>query len=225
MNALPNPGTAALRSVRREYSKRLKNAMPSKVIELALRLMDGYRFVAYELVCWHPTALASLGPADLKKLGRSLNSWGAVDCFACYLAGPAWRERQVPDALVHQWARSKNRWWRRAAVVSTVPLNNKTRGGRGDPPRTLALCELVVTDKDDMVEKALSWALRELSKRDPASVHAFLDTHRNVLAKRVLREVGNKLATGLKNPTRKQPEHRDDSRRSKFNTAPTAREL
>jgi len=46
----------------------------------------------------------------------------------------------------------------------------------------------------------LSWALRELAKRDRAAVQAFIDTNVERLAPRVLREVGNKLRTGLKNP-------------------------
>jgi 3-methyladenine DNA glycosylase AlkD len=51
-----------------------------------------------------------------------------------------------------------------------------------------------------MVVKAMSWALRELSKRDQKAVRSFLDEHRDKLSARVLREVRNKLSTGLKNP-------------------------
>jgi 3-methyladenine DNA glycosylase AlkD len=110
---------------------------------------------------------------------------------------------QVPDRVIHGWARSTDRWWRRAALVSTVPLNNKARGGRGDARRTLTVCRLLVNDSNDMVVKALSWALRELAKRDPQAVRVFLKQQEPVLAKRVLREVMNKLTTGLKNPYRK----------------------
>ncbi|MFY9608599.1 MAG: DNA alkylation repair protein, partial [Blastocatellia bacterium] len=62
------------------------------------------------------------------------------------------------------------------------------------------ICGMLVEDRDDMVEKALSWALRELAKGDPGSARAFLREHESVLGARVLREVRNKLATGLKNP-------------------------
>ena len=55
-------------------------------------------------------------------------------------------------------------------------------------------------DRDPMVFKALSWALRELAKRDAQLVSEFLKKERNKLAPQVLREVQNKLATGLKNP-------------------------
>jgi 3-methyladenine DNA glycosylase AlkD len=198
--------TAEIRALRRKYSSRLAHAPARSVIELAIRLLDGpgsvSRFVAYELVCHHRAALRSLSERELEQLGSGINSWDTVDTFACYLAGPAWREHQIPDALIHLWARSADRWWRRAAVVSTVALNNKARGGIGDTDRTLSLCSIVVEDHDEMVVKALSWALRELSKRDPQAVQSFLTEHEDQLAARVRREVRHKLATGLKNPRR-----------------------
>jgi 3-methyladenine DNA glycosylase AlkD len=131
-------------------------------------------------------------------LGRGIDSWGAVDPFAVYLAGPAWRERQVPDSLVHRWALSESRWWRRAALVSTVALNTKARGGSGDVARTIEVCRMLAGDHDDMVVKALSWALRH----DPDAVRQFLDEYNGLLAARVKREVRSKLKTGLKNPPR-----------------------
>jgi len=51
--------------------------------------------------------------------------------------------------------------------------------------------------------KAISWSLRELSRRDPDSVRAFLLEYKGMLAPRVVREVNTKLTTGLKNPRRK----------------------
>jgi len=53
-----------------------------------------------------------------------------------------------------------------------------------------------------MVVKALSWALREVVAHDPIPVEDFIDMHRARLAPRVLREVSNKLRTGLTTPSR-----------------------
>ena len=159
-----------------------------------------FRFIAYELVQHHRGRSAGLDVPALEKLGHGMDSWAAVDCFGCYLAGPAWREQQISDSVIRRWTRSKDRWWRRTALVCTVALNNKARGGVGDTRSTLMICRLLVSDRDDMVVKALSWALRELSKRDPGSVRQFLQEHEGRLAPRVVREVNNKLRTGLKNP-------------------------
>lgn len=196
--------TESVRALRREVSKRLGKSPPRFVVELALALLDKHtiehRFVAYELVFHHRAAFASLTEKDVKLFARGIGSWGSVDMFACYLAGPAWRERQISDKLIRSWAHSRNKWFRRAALVSTVPLNSKARGGSGDASRTLEVCASLAADRDDMVVKAMSWALRELSKRDPKAVVRFIDEHEGELAARVIREVRNKLSTGLKNP-------------------------
>jgi 3-methyladenine DNA glycosylase AlkD len=202
--SLSSSNTQAIRTLRREYSKQLAKSPARFVVNVALQLLRNntiaHRFVSYELVNKHPAALGSVSEKDIKQFGRGINSWGSVDMFGCYLAGPAWREHQLSERLIHSWARSKDRWWRRAALVSTVPLNNKARGGTGDTRRTLEVCDLLIDDRDDMVVKAVSWALRELAKRDPDAVREFLNRNRGHLAARVIREVDNKLSTGLKNP-------------------------
>jgi 3-methyladenine DNA glycosylase AlkD len=204
LDSLPSPTTADIRTVRREFSKLLQTMPGEFVVRLALHLLKHKqhipRFLAYELVQHHSEAARSLNSGKLKSLGEGIDCWGAVDTFACYLAGPAWREGQVSDSLIASWAHSRDRWWRRAAVVSTVALNNKARGGSGDVDRTLRICQLVVADRDPMVVKALSWALRELSKRDSATVKKFVLENQPALAPLVVREVNNKLKTGLKNP-------------------------
>jgi len=196
----------ALRALRRVYSRRLADAAPQSVIGLALRLSAAqstrHRFVAYELIRNHPGALMRLSARQLGRLGRGIASWDAVDCFAVSLAGPAWRARRVPDRLIHGWARSADRWWRRAALVSTVALNSRAQGGAGDRRRTLRVCRLLERDADPMVVKALSWSLRELAKRDPRAVRDYLEARAGALPALVLREVRNKLETGLKNPKR-----------------------
>jgi 3-methyladenine DNA glycosylase AlkD len=204
---LPRRSTAAIRALRRKISKELAVADRQTVLKLALQLVStgdpAGRWVAYELIQHHPVTPMTLSPAEVEQLGRGISSWSAVDCFACYISGPAWRERRIRDTLIHRWARSDDRWWRRAALVSTVPLNVRAQGGCGDTHRTLAVCELLLDDRDDMVVKALSWALRALSRHDPAAVADFVRQHEDRLAALVKREVRNKLATGLKNPRSK----------------------
>ena len=85
-----------------------------------------------------------------------------------------------------------------AALATTTVLNTKSRGAFGDIDRTLLICGELADDRDDMVVKAESWALRALAPWDPAAFVAFLERHDVRLAARVKREVGNKLRTGRK---------------------------
>lgn len=191
-----------LRKIRKEYSRKLKNVPANKMLDLAKELVrnSSFRWVAFELLLYHPVAFRLIGETEVREFGTEINSWGAVDVFAGLLAGPAWQKGQISDELVLSWAHSDDRWWRRTALVCTVALNRKTIGGNGDVPRTLQICRLLAADKDDMVIKAMSWALRELIPHDTHAVREFLIKYDDVLASRVKREVNNKLTTGLKNP-------------------------
>jgi len=202
IRALPVRNTPNVRAVRRRYSRECRDADGPFVLELARELLEryGHRWVAYELVRDHEEAYRSVGERELEAFGRGIDSWGAVDAFARTLAGPAWCDGQLSGDVIERWARRDDRWWRRAALVSTVALNMRSRGGTGDVPRTLAVCGLLVGDDDDMVVKALSWALRELVVHDPQAVERFLLENEQALAPRILREVRNKLVTGSKNP-------------------------
>ncbi len=64
--------------------------------------------------------------------------------------------------------------------------------------------EMLVDDHDEMIVKALSWALRQLVAYDQDVVRRFLAKHDDVLASRVKREVTSKIETVLTNPRKRQ---------------------
>jgi 3-methyladenine DNA glycosylase AlkD len=187
-----------LRAVRQRWTRQLAATAPDEVLTVAQRVEP--RFVGYELILNHPAALAAIDRSAAERMAGVLASWGDVDAFGSLLAGPAWLRGRIEDEDVLAWARSHYRWWRRASLVATTALNTPSRGGRGDTKRTIAICHELVRDRDDMVIKALSWALRSLIWHDRAAVEAFLEDHESVVAARVRREVLSKLQTGLKAP-------------------------
>lgn len=202
--ALPDRNVPSLRALRRELSRELRGEPGAFVLEVAGRVarIPALRWIAYELIRFHAEAFAALDDSLVDAFAADLDSWDSVDAFARTLSGAAWVHGRIGDDLIERWARSPTRWLRRAALVSTVALNRPNEGGRVDTPRTLWVCRRLIADRDDMVVKALSWALRELGRQDPFAVATFLASHEAELAPRVRREVGNKLRTGLKNPRR-----------------------
>jgi len=210
LRSLPSHDAATLHRLRRQLSKEVAGEAPEIITATAMRLLElsdvpGVKMTAFALVGNHAAALGELDASKLERLGNGLASWGDVDMFGCLLAGRAWRSGSIADSVVRRWASSSDRWWRRAALVSTVPLNVRSQGGRGDTRRTLSICRLLVHDRDDTVVKGLSWALRELAVRDPRAVQGFVEEQALLLAPRVIREVNNKLTTGLKNPRTSKP--------------------
>jgi len=181
-----------------------RTSSDAEVLALALKtLASGQRYLAYELLRAAPRALTAARVKDIRRFTLGMDTWSDVDCFGCFVAGVAWRTGRISDKEIARLASSRDRWWRRAALVATVPLNAKSRGATsatGDAPRTLAVCARLLDDRDDMVVKAMSWALRELAKRNPRAVRTFLSEQGARLTARVRREVTNKLTTGRKSP-------------------------
>jgi len=202
--ALPRRDTPSMRALRRGRSAALKAAEASQVIAIAQALEQASpqegKWAAYELIRFHPGAFATVGAAEVEDFASRIASWYATDAFGTILSGPLWAKGRLPDAMFDAWSVSENRWLRRSALVATVGLNAGLPGQKGDPARTFPICLRLAADRDDMVEKAVSWALRYLSQRDKAAVVGFMEEHGDKFAARVRREVRNKLHMGLKTP-------------------------
>lgn len=107
------------------------------------------------------------------------DAWAIAD-HAC-IAG---QKRLIADPsridTVENWTRSDHLWTRRAALVITLPWTKQ----RDPKPEELAVRERVlgwaagyVPDRAWFIQKAIAWWLRDLSRRDPDRVRAFLAEH------------------------------------------------
>ena len=73
--------------------------------------------------------------------------------------------------LLNNWIHSENKWIRRLAVATIPPY---IRARKTDSEFCLRLLEKAMLEIDRDVQKAVGWALREVSKKDPDSVFHFL---------------------------------------------------
>lgn len=123
-------------------------------------------------------------------LGR-ITSWADHDALVHYLIAPL--VAAEPNRLRHvfNWARSADRWHRRAACVALI------QGSRQKMffSQIVALSNLLLPDKDDMVQKGLGWVLRETAKRSPRQTVAYLMKIRRDAPRLVLRTACETLPT------------------------------
>jgi 3-methyladenine DNA glycosylase AlkD len=94
------------------------------------------------------------------------------------------------------WTASPHMWTRRAALVMTLPWTRIVH----PKPADLAIRERVlgwaagyVADRDWFIQKAVAWWLRDLSKRDPDRVRAFLAEHGAAMKPFAAREAARHL--------------------------------
>ncbi len=112
-----------------------------------------------------------------------VTSWADHDSLAHYLLSPMVSADPTLVPKVLRWAKSKNRWQRRAACVSLI------RGARNKQffTEVKRLSRTLLDDEDDMVQKGLGWLLRETVKFDPKRTVPYLMTIRKKAPRLVLR--------------------------------------
>jgi len=112
-----------------------------------------------------------------------VSSWADHDALAHYLLAPMVATRPARCRQVFLWAKSPNRWRRRAACVALI------RGARERLffPQIVRLSNQFLQDEDDMVQKGLGWLLRETAKADPKRTVPYLIKIRQNAPRLVLR--------------------------------------
>jgi 3-methyladenine DNA glycosylase AlkD len=112
-----------------------------------------------------------LRPSDFAYLDEHLNhfrGWGPTDDFCINVLQPLlWKYPQQTLALLQQWNRSENPWKRRASVVV---FTRKVGASGKFTCQALALCENLLWDKENLVQKGVGWALKDGMRGDREQV-------------------------------------------------------
>jgi 3-methyladenine DNA glycosylase AlkD len=126
-------------------------------------------------------------------LGR-ISSWADHDGLVHSLIAPMIASKPARAKAVFRWAQSQNRWHRRAACVALI------RGTRAKMffSEITRLCDSLLADDDDMVQKGLGWLLRETAKFDAKRTVPYLMKIRRRAPRLVLRTACETLPAEVK---------------------------
>lgn len=113
-------------------------------------------------------SVKELGPEDLAYLDGLpvyFKSWSHVDHLSLGVMQPLlWKYRTETLELLEQWSRSPVRWKRRASVVTFV---RKVAKSGEFIEEVIRLCENLVWDEEDIVQKGVGWALKDNLRSAP----------------------------------------------------------
>jgi 3-methyladenine DNA glycosylase AlkD len=126
-------------------------------------------------------------PAELELLYRIyldnteyVNNWDLVDVSAKPVVGGYLQHRD--RAPLYVLARSESLWERRIAMVGSQWFLKA-----GETDDVFRLAEILLSDRHDLMHKAVGWSLREAGRRDPAALRRFLTTHVSAMPRTALR--------------------------------------
>ncbi len=109
-----------------------------------------------------------------------INSWDLVDGSAHHIVGAFLMGKN--KAPLFRLAKSENLWERRIAIISTFYFIKL-----GQYQETLGIAEILLTDPEDLIHKAVGWMLREIGKRDRVAEETFLKKHYMKMPRTMLR--------------------------------------
>ena len=110
-----------------------------------------------------------------------VNNWDLVDVSAPTI-GQYLVTAKNPMPLLRKLSKSQSLWERRVAMILTFAF---LRADELEP--TYEIAERLLTDEHDLIHKAVGWMLREMGKRDPGLLRAFLQEHSSKMPRTALR--------------------------------------
>lgn len=115
----------------------------------------------------------------LKKT-KFINSWDLVDGSAHHIVGDYLMDKN--KAPLYRLAKSEDLWERRIAILATFYFIK-----HGKYEETLKIARILLTDREDLIHKAVGWMLREIGKRDMIFEEMFLKQHYKKMPRTMLR--------------------------------------
>ncbi|HEV8669904.1 MAG TPA: DNA alkylation repair protein [Candidatus Limnocylindria bacterium] len=109
-------------------------------------------------------------------LVRRSKTWAHVDWLAGEVIANVVGESRTALRRLPGWARDDYFWVRRTALLAQLP---QLRRERGDFELFARLAAGMLDEREFFIRKAIGWVLREVSKKRPRLVFAFLREHRS----------------------------------------------
>ncbi len=109
-----------------------------------------------------------------------INNWDLVDSSAHHIIGAFLVDKSKEP--LYSLAKSMNLWERRISIISTFYFIKHDKY-----TETLKISEILLTDEQDLIHKAVGWMLREIGKRHMPTEEKFLRKHYKKMPRTMLR--------------------------------------
>jgi len=170
----------------RSIAKKYKDASFLTMKELLASKIHEQRVVAVIILIY------KFEKADLKEKNKvykfylknisGINNWDLVDISCHKIIGAYLSITDSSREILYKFAKSNNLWKKRISIITTFYFIRKS-----DFKDSLKIAKILLNDKEDLIHKAVGWALREIGKKDLAVEENFLKKHYRNMPRTTLR--------------------------------------
>jgi 3-methyladenine DNA glycosylase AlkD len=185
---------AEVHALAKEFGKELKG-QPKKMVFLLCEELwkSGIIEEGHVAIDWAFAIRKQFTEADFKLfekwIGSYITNWANCDGFCNHVVGALLLQHPALLPELQHWARSKNRWLRRASAASLIVPARK--GLYLD--ESFSIAKTLLQDPDDLVQKGYGWLLKEQCKKNEDRVFEFVLAHKKLMPRTALRYAIEKM--------------------------------
>jgi 3-methyladenine DNA glycosylase AlkD len=180
--------TETVGKIAKKFWRQTKTLDKLSIFSLCEELLrSGYTEEAFIVNFWLPNYVEHLEPTDLATfkawIEQYIDNWAKCDGFCNHTVGDL--IMKYPESLneIKSWAKSENRWLKRAAAVSLIVPAKKGCFMQ----EAFEICEVLLADGDDMVQKGYGWLLKEESRKHQKEVFDYVVKNKQTMPRTALR--------------------------------------
>jgi 3-methyladenine DNA glycosylase AlkD len=191
--------SATVSKIARDYYPEVQSRGKKEIFLLCEELLKSdfneEAFIAFD---WAYRSHITFTPEDFlvfnKWLTDYVNNWAKCDTLCNHSIGSL--VEMFPQLIgnIKQWTKSENRWLRRASAVTFIIPAKKGRFLKD----ILEIAELLLIDRDDLVQKGFGWMLKEASVQHRDEVYVYVMQKRAVMPRTALRYAIEKMPEDMK---------------------------
>lgn len=191
--------SALVSNIESKAYRELKGKGKREILELCEELLKSdYYEESYIAFNWAYRLRESYEPDDFgtfeKWLEGYVNNWAKCDTLCNHAVGSFIERYPEYIRFLKGWARSDNRWVRRASAVTLILPARKG----AFLTHIFEISDLLLKDADDLVQKGYGWMLKEASKAHQDEVFEYIMKNRKGMPRTALRYAIEKMPKELK---------------------------
>lgn len=191
--------TPEANKIGKKYFPEIKNEPKETVFALCEELwQSGYNEEVFIACQWSYNFRKYYRPEDFRIfenwVEKYVSNWAACDTLCNHTVGDFLEMYPQFMPELKKWAVSDNRWVRRAAAVSLIVPARKGKF----LDEILEIAAMLLTDKDDMVQKGYGWMLKAASEANRQPVFDFVMQNKSAMPRTALRYAIEKMPAEMK---------------------------
>jgi 3-methyladenine DNA glycosylase AlkD len=180
--------TAIVRKIAKKHWSEVNLFSKEKIFALCEELYrSDYAEEATVASLWLSNLVEQLELGDLAVfkswIEKYVNNWAKCDTFCNHTVGCLLEKYPGSVSEVKSWAKSENRWLKRAAAVSLIVPARKGEFLQ----EVFEISDMLLAEEDDMVQKGYGWLLKETSRKHQKEVFNYVLKNRKTMPRTVLR--------------------------------------